>query len=229
MVLPPFRVPQRAALAALLTLACGTPSNDFGPISAPGDFAVQQHPQLFNHVLMSWTRPPELLDGYELEVRGGGSTQFVKATASLIPQSFTQADLYFGPDWPEAMQMQFRIRAVRGQTSSPYSDVADYFRGLWPAVGVSVTLSTYPSPTLRVTWTRRSTAATGIRLERSVIAADGSRSPWTVLAGVAPADQSYVDSDLAAWASGTSFAYRVTYTLGTLESMPTEGVGPKAP
>jgi hypothetical protein len=206
-----------ASLLALVGSACHRGS----PLEPPSGLTATQDPSFFDNVSLTWTAPVQPVDAYELQALLPGATSW-QSFPETIPAVAVGAAVTFASTAPEAAQYSFRVRSLRGGSPSAFSNEAHYLRGVRPASNVAV-YSTNAGVPFQVSWTRGSVQATQLRLERRIVATDGSATEWTQLPGAALADASFTDIDVAQWLDGARFDYRVIYRLNEVDSAPASG------
>ncbi len=164
-------------------------------------------------------RPPGGADALEVEARldEGAWQQLGEG-----PGHAERLVLTLTPDAPEDADYSFRIRAKRGGATSSWSAVATVHRGVRPATILQV-FAMFDAPTIQISWTRGSTQAQAVRLDRRLVRFDGMPGEWSELAGIALDATSYADADIGSWLDGASLEYRIVYLKGVTESAPATG------
>ena len=136
------------------------------------------------------------------------------------PGASNQLSLTLDTSAPEDADYSFRVRATRGSSTSDWSQVATVHRGVRPATNLQV-FAQFDQP-IQLTWTRGSTQAGVLRLDRRWVGSDGVAGAWSQLASLALDATSYLDADTGQWLDGASFDYRVVYVKGAAESEPAQ-------
>ncbi len=157
----------------------------------------------------TWTAPANKIDGYEFESAVGAGT-FARVGTDLIPASWTFGYLSFDPSaLPEDTEMKFRMRAVQGTATSPYSNVVSSSIGLKrPTFDSAVS----GAEGIALKWTNNSALADSLTLERGESTTYGGANTWTVIPGVPFGSTTYLDAQAP---ENTYVNYRVTYSKGS--------------
>jgi hypothetical protein len=187
--------------------ACPPPKNSVG---VPGHIAVQL--TTFDTIAVTF-EPPGGADAIEAEGRVGPSAWEPLGEG---PGNSNLLTIALDASAPEATDYAFRLRARRGVDVSGWSAIAYVHRGVRPPTNLEV-YAQYDQP-IPLAWTRGSTQAEEVRIDRRLVAPDGAAGGWALLATVALDATAYMDTDTGAWSDGVSFDYRVVYVKGVEES-----------
>ena len=225
-----------AALAMIA--ACGSSSNSAFSLdgatdtvpSAPEGLSATQSPGDFDVVVLEWKPPASPVTRYEVQVRIAAADWQPVTGPILFSTNQLSLRLYEGT--LEVVTLTFRLRASSNAGTSEWSNEAPFFRGVRPASNLAVYTPGFGIP-VSLVWSRGSRQAQRLKLERRVVAADGSAGPWAELPGVQVADTTYTDADIAQWVDGGQLFYRLTYVKDGVESAPvtagTMAANPLAP
>lgn len=118
---------------ALLSCGCGGGGSSSNPPPAPS--IPVPSPALLppsigataDTLTLQWLAPNGSIDGYELEEKAGTGA-YQKVHASLLPNSSTYFNVTLPAGSLEATDFFFRVRAIRGSDSSPYSNEVLYHK-----------------------------------------------------------------------------------------------------
>lgn len=142
---------------------------------------------------LQWLIPNGSIDGYELEEKSGTGAAYQKVHTGLLPNSGSTFLVTLPAGAPEATDFYFRVRAVRGTDSSPYSNEVLYHKPLntpsqltgqfdWSASGVALS------------WTTNSTVSDGVLLKRAESTSGGTiTGAWVTLDVPAGSASTYLD------------------------------------
>jgi hypothetical protein len=170
---------------------------------------------------LAWDPPSTTIDGYNLEGQEG-SGSFQQLNTGLIPSSYTSLQFTFTEAAPEDLTFTFRLDAVKGAQTSPYSNTTTANSGLWTP-GQPYGHYDWNQSGVSITWSRNSTLSTGFRIERAPSDASGYPSGnWTPLTVTDPLASSYLDTTIT---MSTYYTYRVTNTKGTVSSATSSASG----
>lgn len=148
-------------LLALLTISSltGCPG-DPPPPPPPSDLRLGW--ATFDTLTATWEPPAEPVDGYQAEGRVGDGP--FEAIPGVIPSDAIGGEVSLDPTTPELVTIGLRIRSIRGGSVSAPTPEVTIFRGLKaPANLTSIAVA----EDVRLTWSQRSTAASGTLVERA--------------------------------------------------------------
>lgn len=176
----------------------------------------------FDAIELDWIKPTVAFDGYTVEISVADGN-YQSLSSDLIPNNWQGVILTFNASTPELLDLKFRVCAVRGGIKSDYSNIVSYFRGVRPASNLFID---FPRSSLLITWMKNSIVADTVHLEKAILNADGTPGTWLTLNNVSADSLAYLDHDLL---EGTIYAYRITYSKGSVSSSPIVGNSPVIP
>lgn len=163
---------------------------------------------------LSWIRPAQGADSYQIEQSvGGGSFTVLKTVSGANSDSFISTSSY-----PDDGQINFRVCGISGSDRTAYSNVASF--RMWVRAPGNVTAWAGQDQAadgtiankVELTWTRNALTSTGVRIDRIV-----SGSGTTTVATLSPGSTFWRDM---APVEGSSTTYTVTNLCGTAASDP---------
>jgi hypothetical protein len=199
--------PRTSVLLALACALAACPPD--ASVGVPNKVAAQL--TSFDSIAVTF-EPPSGADAIEAEGRVGAGAWEPLANG---PGNSNLLTIALDASAPEASDYAFRLRARRGGSRSDWSSIAYVHRGVRPPTNLAVSAQ-YDQP-IQLAWTRGSTQAVEVRIDRRLVASTGTAGGWSLLATVALDATAYVDADTGAWSDGASFDYRVVYVKGVDE------------
>lgn len=204
-----------AALVFLLSCGGGGGSSQTPAMPGPTNLHTVLGPGPRDFTL-AWTPPTGTFDGYNLEAQTG-TEGFQQVNTTLIPATYSSLQFSFTDAAPEDTTYSFRMNAARGAQKSANSNVATANSGL-NTPGQPSGQYDWDRSGIALSWTRNSTATTGLLLERSLSDAYGyPTGTWTPVTVADPMASSFLDTAISL---GTNYTYRVTNTKGAVSSRP---------
>jgi hypothetical protein len=163
---------------------------------------------------------------YEVAVRVGEDREWRQVIE--IPFEYASIPIWGPPE--DGTTLHYRVRARRGSQHSSWSETSLFF-GVRPVDSLEAAdaadLVCGPPP-IQLRWTHHSHAATGVRIDRRTMAADGTEGDWQLVHEGADAG-GWSDPDRSALTSCGGYRYRVALTAGDLAGPPVEALyGPTA-
>lgn len=194
----------------IFALGCGGSSTPSTPTLEPPASFSGTPGQGFDQVILTWSPPPNSVEGYEFEARQGEGT-FQKVHQGLLPATTVALTLDFDPATPECQVFGFRARSISQGKASPYTSEWQYRRGIRPAA-ISASRA---AAGVQVSWTSASAVNPEPWLERS---SDGGVN-WTAISPSWIGESGAVASaeDLNA-SESERYQYRVTLKKSGFEA-----------
>jgi len=202
-----------ALVITILALIAGCGGGGGGssqPFSGPTGLQANWDAASPSYVMLSWTAPPQAIDGYVLEERLGNASFTRVNTDGLISPQYTGGLLWVDSSAvAELTPISFRLYAVSGQAMSTYSNTATVTSQIRSPGYINVVGA---DAGFKVSWTNASLVADTLVLERG-IAADysGTGTTWTRIPSVSFGVTEYLDADVP---ESAYVSYRVTYSKG---------------
>lgn len=129
---------------------------------------------------LQWLVPNGSIDGYELEEKHGAGT-YLKVHSGLLPSASSSFLLTLPAGSSESTDFYFRVRAVRGTESSPYSNEVLYHKGL-VAPSQPVGALDWGASGVALSWTGNSSVSDGVAVKRADCTSGGTVTGlWTTL------------------------------------------------
>jgi hypothetical protein len=192
-------------LALSLAVACTGSGARRGSVPDPPRDVTITRGVDFDTFHVAWTPSSFAIDRYELE--GSLDATSWEMIADDIPPQAIGGSFQLDASAPELVDVSIRMRTVRGSQRSAYSNVASTLRGLRPPSGLSADVCAWEK--ICLAWTRGSTAAEAVRVERATYDdLSYTFGPYVVVATIAPDATSYVDPAVL---PGIAYQYRVRY------------------
>ena len=195
-----------------LLVGCGGGGGGSSTIAQPSAPPGPTNLTVTTEIVLRWTPPNEAVDSYILEFKeGSGAYQAFPP----IPPTLTSVSLFYGDNAPEMTDFTFRVKGIRGTSSTSYSNEATDHHGLNAPAQISGTFD-WTAMGISLNWVRNTSNGTGFKIQRAESNNTGTPTgAWADLTVSSPTASSYLDQSAQ---TDKYYVYRLANTNGSTSS-----------